>query len=154
MPDAPLAIRQKVEAAVQAYLVARIAAAGATALTGVDLRLRQEVVNRQFPRVVIEALRSPAMEEDYDVYMVDLMVALGTQATEKDSAARHAARAGLLAEWLADREAFKAFVHGATPAVPDLRVYDIIPADEQAEQTGEHWLDALSYTVPAQLVSS
>lgn len=154
MPDAPLAIRQKTEAAVKAYLLARIAAAGPNALTGIDVTVRQEVTKRHFPRVVIEAQRSPAMEEDYDVYLVDLMVALGTLATEEDSATRHAARAGLLTEWLADRDAFKAFVNAVTPPVPDLRVYDIIPQDEQAEQTGEHWIDALSYSVPAQLVST
>jgi hypothetical protein len=169
MPDAPLAIRQKVEAATKAYLVARIAAAGADSLTGVDLKLRQEITDIKFPRVLLEAPRAPAFEGMNELYMCDLMAALATEALESPVATvatRHATRIGLLAEWLADRASFLAYVNEGRrpwidpepapidPPVPDLVIHDILLEDEQGEQTGDHWLDVLSYLVPAQLKSS
>jgi hypothetical protein len=154
MPDVPYSIRDKIEAAVKAYLVHRIAAAGANVLTGVDIRLTQEVTDLKFPRIVIECVRAPAFEDMNTLYMCDLMVAMGTLATETDSAVRHATRVGLLSEWLADRTAYLAYVNSVTPPVPDLIAYDILLQEEQGEQTGQHWLDVLSYLAPAQLRSS
>lgn len=156
MPDAPLAIRQKLEAAVKAYLVSR-APSGAH-LGNVDFRLRQEITALKFPRVVIEALRAPAFEDMNDLYMVDLRVYLGSQVTETGTPSadeKHAARTGSITEFLADREAFKAFCNDPEASgVSGLLVHDILLEDEEGEQTGNHWIELLAYLVPCQLVST
>ncbi len=166
---ASLALRQKLESAVRAYLVARAADAGTTALTGVGIMLRQEVTDLKLPRVICEATRAPAFEDMNELYMVDFMVALGTDALEASASDRHTLRTGLLTEWLADRAGFVAYINtGArpwvspapTPAipVPGLIVHDILLQDEQGEQVNiaaaGYWLEALAYLIPAQLVST
>jgi hypothetical protein len=165
-----LAIRQKIEAAVRAYLLARVASAGTTALTGVGIVLRQEVIDLRLPRVLVEVLRAPVFEDMDELYMAELMVAVATDAAATDAAAQHTLRVGLLSEWMADRASFLAYVAtGArpwiTPAptpggapVEGLVVHSIFPQDEQGEQVQQaatgFWLDAVAYVVPAQLEST
>lgn len=156
MPDAPFALRSKVETALVSYLAARVAAAGTTAMSGVSIRQRQEITpaNKTLPLVVVEVVSAPAFEDMNELYMCDVMVALGGLATEADGATRHAQRTGLLTEWLADRAAFLAHVGGSPAPVPGLVCHDILLQEEQGEQTGEHWLEALGYLVPAQLADA
>jgi hypothetical protein len=156
MPDAPLAIRQKLEAATKAYLVSR--APSGSYLESVDFRLRQKVTTQKFPRVVIEALRAPAFEDMNELYMVDLRIYLGSHINETgtpDAAEKHAARTGSITEFLADREAFKTFCNDPVASgVSGLLVHDILLEDEEGEQTGQHWIELLAYLVPCQLVST
>lgn len=162
MPDATLAIRQKTEAMIKAYLQSKIAAAAPSAMDGVDLRLRQEVTTRAFPRCVIEC---PRASEDDDtkttgVYQVELMILTGTQADETNAAAQHAKRVGLISEWINSSEAAKAalmaFCNPPSPgpdnrAVKGFYLYDIQPGQEDGDQTGQHWIDRLVITLIAQL---
>lgn len=151
MSNAPLAIRQKTEAFFRAYLKSRVIASTPSAMDGVDLSLRQEIKTRVFPRVVIEAARSTPDENMNELYRVTMLVHIGTHSAESDSANRHALRAGLVAEWLADRTAIKSYlISGANP-VQSLSVLDCLLEDEEGEQTGEHWIEILGYLVPAQL---
>lgn len=176
MSDAPLAIRQKLEVATLAYLRARIAAAGPNALTYLvsrnQLLARAAVADVKFPRVIAEALSAPAYEDMNELYMVSFGIYLATQGNESEDTGpgtppeKHAARNGLLAEFLADREGFKAYVNtGAqpwlptpppapAPPVPDLHVYDILLESEDGEQTGNYWFEVLTYLVPCQLVDN
>jgi hypothetical protein len=165
-----LALRQKLEAAVRAYLLARVADAGTSALTGVSILLRQEVSDFRLPRVICEATRAPAFEDMNELYMVEFLVALGTDAQEATASDRHTLRTGLLTEWLADRPSFLAFVNeGARPwvapaptpsgpPIPGLLAHDILLQDEQGEQVNQgaagYWLEACAYLIPAQLVST
>jgi hypothetical protein len=158
MPDATYAIRQKTEAAIRAYLAARVEAAeAATVLDDVEILLRQEITELRFPRVIVEALRSPEDETAAGLYMVELQVLCGTQATEGTTPATlHAQRTGLLAEWLADKASLLPALNPPTTGddvrtVKGLYLYDIYLSVEEGEQTGEHWIDRLSYTVVAAL---
>lgn len=153
MPDAPLAIRQKLEAATKAYIEAKITADATAEMTAVDVRLRQEVTQIKFPRLVLEAMRAPAFEDMNELYMVDFRAYLGTHAVERDSSQRHADRVGKITEWFADREGFKAFCNDPEQSgVAGLLVHDILLEDEEGEQTGEHWIDLLNYLIPCQLI--
>lgn len=152
MADAPYSIRNKTEAFFKEYLVARIAADTGGKFAGVDVKLRQEVTQRNFPRIVIEAARAPVSEHLNELYMVELRIYLGTHASEADSSSTHAARSGLIAEWMADRAAQATF--GATTTVTNLTLHDCLLEDEEGEQTGEHWIEIFAYSVPAQLSST
>lgn len=171
VPDS-LAIRAKVDAAVKAYLLARVAAYGQSALTGVAIRTRLDVADgkKYMPIVVIETASAPAFEELNTLYMCSTTVGLAALAnypTVAEAADLHAQRTGLLTEWLADRASFKAYINEGlqpwiTPApapinlpVPQLHVSDILLNSEDGEQAadpaGGHWIEALSYLIPAQL---
>jgi hypothetical protein len=154
MPDAPLAIRQKLEAAARAYLEAKITADGTATMTALDVRLRQEVTQIKFPRIVVEAMRAPAFEDMNELYMVDFRAYLGTHTSERDSLQVHADRTGKIAEWFADRDAFVAFCNNPEiSGVVGLVVHDILLQDEEGEQTGEHWIDLLNYLIPCQIIN-
>lgn len=179
MPDAPFALPAKIELATKAYLAARIAAAAPSALDVVEIRTAQELAspNIKLPLVTVELVNAPTFDEDNTLYMSDLLVGLacladkpaGPLTTANDPAQLFTARKGLLAEWLADREGFKAYINeGRRPWItpePDpvdppaagLLVHDIRQQDERAEYTssaaGGHWVGALSYLVPAQLLT-
>lgn len=152
MPDAPLAIRQKTEAFFQEYLAARIAADTSTLFTSVDVKLRQEITKKSFPRIVIEASRAPVSEHLNELYLVELKIYHGTSTLETDSVNRHTVRSGLIAEWMADRAAQTTFA--ATTTVDGLILHDCLLEEEDGEQTGEHWIEIFSYQVPAQLLST
>lgn len=154
-----LAIRAKLDAATKAYLVARVAAAGACALTGVAIRTRLDVADgkKYMPIVIVETPDAPALEDLNTLYMCATTVGLAGLANypdEASAASLHAERTGLLTEWLSDRAAFTAYVNTTAP-VPQLHVYDIRLNSEDGEQvsdpSGGHWIEALSYLIPAQL---
>jgi hypothetical protein len=171
-PADSLAIRVKVDDAVKAYLAARVAAYGTSALTGVPIRTRLDVNDgkKVMPIVVVETGDAPAFEDLNTLYMCQTVVGhagLATDPTPAEAAAKHAERTGLLTEWLADRESFKAYINQGrqpwiTPApdpitlpVPQLHVSDILLNAEDGEQapdpSGGHWLEALTYLIPAQI---
>lgn len=167
-----LAIRAKVDAAVKAYLAARVTAYGTSALTGVPIRTRLDVADgkKYMPIVIVETGDAPALEDLNTLYMCQTVVghaALANEPTIATAAEKHAERTGLLTEWLADRTSFTLYINEGrqpwitpapepiTPPVPQLRVYDIRLNAEDGEQAsdpaGGHWLEALTYLIPAQI---
>lgn len=165
---APLQIRDKVELALRAYLQSRIAALAGNALVSprtVALSLRKEVTTKILPRVVISCPRGQAREEAAQLYDIEAVVFVGASAfecrdvgaREADITALHAARVGLLTEWLADTAAILAFANEPASPTPDtrtvkgLRIEDIWPEDEAGDQVDNHFMDQLTYTVVAQL---
>ncbi len=154
-----LAIRSSLEAALLAYLTARVAAQGTCALTGVSLKPRQDTGTRAFPRVVLDALRAPQSDEYDGLYLIEFHTYCGTAATEAGATpalmatapALQAARIGLLAEWLADKRRLLDFVNPGTHGVTGLVIHDIYLSEESGDQTADHWLDELTHTIVCQL---
>lgn len=152
MPDAPSAIRQKLEMATKAYLAAKIAEDGRAELTALDVRVRQDVSQLRFQRVVIDAHASAPDDNMNALYRISLRVGIGTHAEERNSVEAHAIRVGAISKWLADQAGFAAFCTDPLQSgVEDLIVYDILLTDEAGDQAGEHWFDILDYEVPAQI---
>lgn len=180
MPDAPFALPAKIETAVAAYLAARVTAAAPSDMDSVAIRTAQQLAtsNIKLPLVPIEVVGAPTLEELNNFYMTDILVGLACLAdrpggqpvtTATDPSQLFVARKGLLAEWLADRENFKAYINDGRqpwidpepapidPPAAGLVVYDIRQQDERVEYRGDgaggHWLGALSCLVPAQLLT-
>jgi hypothetical protein len=160
MPNAPYAIRQKTEAALLAYIQSRLTTGDA--LAGTDLRVREDVAKRLFPVVIIECSRATEAEEakGTGLYQLELTILIGTHSDEVSAATKHAARVGLISEWINASEGTKAlllvFLNAPTVG-PDTRtvkgflLYDILPGQEDGEQTGSHWMHRLVVTLIAQL---
>lgn len=147
MSEATNALRGQIEIAVRDYL--RTQAAGIAEMEGVDFLTRQEVTDRRFPRVVVEAVRAPAQDDCNTLFMVELMVYLGSSANEPDVKARHQARLGFLEERMgADEGAgFIASVSGH----PSILVHKVFASDSAGEQNGEHFVEVLGYLMPSQV---
>jgi hypothetical protein len=168
MPESPtaLAIRDKVEAVAQAWLLAKKPAG--VVWDKVSIVRRKEIIDRVFPRVVFDATRAP-MQEDVDgLYMVELAIYIGTKGgevkdgivpgSENDPAVRHTQRVGLITEifGFGMKEDFIAFANPPASG-PDERtvkgifVSDTYVEDEDGEQTETAWMDMVQLQVVASL---
>jgi len=160
MPNAPYALRQKVEASLQSYLQSRISAVSPSALDGTNILLRQQVTNRTFPMVILECARGAEDEaaQGTGLSQIELTILIGSLATEANAAINHASRVGMIAEWIGpcSKAAILAFCNDPSPS-PDQRVvkgiliYDVLPPHEDGDQTAQHWMDRLVVTIIAQM---
>ena len=156
MSNATNAVRQKVEAALKAYLTAVIAEG--TPLKPVELKTRQEITDVKFPRLVLDALRSPEDPAVEGLYRVELDMHLGTKATETDGATTadvlHAQRVGQLTDLLGygARATILAALN-APETGPDNRTvkgiefYDLFVEEEAGDILERVWVERITYVV-------
>lgn len=154
MSNAINAVRQKVEAALKAYLLSVIV--DGTPLKGVDIKCREEITDVVFPRLVLDALRGQEEEAVEGLYRVELDIHLGTKATEIKGIdignALHAQRTGQLTDLLGyGNRAMILAALNAPSTGPDPRLvtgiefYDLFIEEETGDIIDRVWISRCNY---------
>lgn len=176
-PVAPLNIRQKVEASLQAWLLAVTNASGSSPLVPIlanfpgnplafvvaqgGITTSQVPTIIKYPIVTLIAQSGNEEEEIEGIYRVTLAANVVSKAAEivtppATSQTLHAARVGMVEELLSfgyQNAMFGVVNYDKCAPGPDprtvqgIRFYDIFLAESRGGGDGEHWIDELTYSV-------